>query len=107
MFKLAIMSAMTLALVASAAHAQPEQTVRIGNLTFVPQSVTVSVGTTVTWINGDDLPHTVVAVDKTFRSKPLDTGDSFSFTFAKAGEYAYFCSIHPMMTGKVFVKPSP
>ncbi len=74
-------------------------------MSFGLQVVTVSAGTTVTWINGDDLPHTVVANDKSFRSKPLDTGDKFSFTFTRPGEYAYFCSIHPMMTAKVIVRP--
>ncbi len=87
------------------ALAQPAAaTVKISNLTFGPQAITITAGTTVTWTNDDDLPHTVVATDKSFRSKPLDTGDRFSFTFAKPGAYAYFCSIHPMMTGKVVVK---
>jgi plastocyanin len=58
----------------------------------------------VTWVNGDDIPHTVVATDKSFKSKVLDTDETFSFTFAKAGTYEYFCSIHPHMTGKVVVK---
>jgi plastocyanin len=80
------------------------QTVKISNLTFAPQTITVTAGATVTWTNDDDLPHTVVAIDKSFRSKALDTGDRFSFTFAKPGQYAFFCSIHPMMTGKVVVK---
>ena len=110
MIKLVLSSAAALALFASsAAFAQPGgagPTVKISNLTFAPQAITVAAGSTVTWVNDDDLPHTVTAVDKSFRSKPLDTGDSFSFTFAKPGEYAYFCSIHPMMTGKVLVKPS-
>ena len=106
MTKLALAGAAVLALCAfSAASAQPGTvTVKISNLTFGPQTVTVPVGTTITWINQDDLPHTVTAVDRSFRSRALDTGDSFSFSFAKPGEYAYFCSIHPMMTGKVVVR---
>jgi plastocyanin len=106
LLKLVLSSAAALVLFAAPlAIAQPAApTVKIGNLTFGPQSLTVPVGSTVTWVNQDDLPHTVTAVDKAFRSKPLDTGDTFSFTFSKAGEYAYFCSIHPMMTGKVVVK---
>jgi plastocyanin len=68
--------------------------------------VTVPVGATVTWVNGDDVPHTVVATDKSFRSKVLDTDDRFSFTFTRAGTYDYFCSIHPHMTGKVVVTAS-
>src|SRR5437764_808947 len=79
--------------------------VMIGNFTFGPAALTVRPGTTVTWVNGDDIPHTVVADDrKAFRSKVLDSDDSFSFTFTAPGTYAYFCSIHPHMTGKVVVK---
>jgi plastocyanin len=108
MIKLAFAGAAMLALVITPpVFAQPGAvTVRISNLTFGPQTVTVAAGTTITWINDDDLPHTVTAVDKSFRSKALDTGDKVSFSFAKPGEYAYFCSIHPMMTGKVVVKPN-
>lgn len=78
--------------------------VRIDNFTFNAPTVTVKVGTTVTWTNGDDIPHTVVAKDHSFKSAVLDTGDKFSFTFARAGTYDYFCSIHPHMTGRVVVK---
>ena len=86
----------------AAAPAGP--TVKIDNFVFGPQAITVSVGTTVTWINQDDIPHTVVADDKSFKSKVLDTDEHFSFTFTKPGEYGYFCSLHPHMTGKVIVK---
>jgi plastocyanin len=80
-------------------------TVTIDNFTFGPATITVPVGTTVTWVNQDDIPHTVVSDDKkTFRSKVLDTDDRFSFTFTTPGSYGYFCSIHPHMTGKVVVK---
>ena len=78
--------------------------VKIGNFTFGPQALTVAPGTTVTWVNDDDIPHTVAASDKSFRSKVLDTGDRFSMSFANPGTYEYFCSIHPHMTGKVVVK---
>ena len=82
-------------------------TVKIDNFAFDSQTVTVARGSTVTWVNDDDAPHTVVAEDgKSFRSKTLDTGDSFSFTFMSAGTYGYFCSVHPHMTGKVVVKAS-
>ena len=77
--------------------------VHISNFTFGPKMATVKVGQTITWTNDDDIPHTVVATDKSFRSKVLDTGQSFSFTFTKPGQIAYFCSLHPMMTGKVTV----
>lgn len=81
-----------------------DESVSIENFTFMPAELTVAPGATVTWTNGDDIPHTVTASGKAFRSKPLDTGDRFSFTFAVPGEYAYFCSLHPHMTGKVIVK---
>jgi plastocyanin len=67
--------------------------------------LTVAAGTTVKWVNRDDIPHTVVSEDKrTFKSKALDTDDSFSYTFTQPGTYTYFCSIHPKMTAKVVVQ---
>jgi plastocyanin len=87
----------------SAAPAAGPVAIHISNFTFGPKMATVKVGQTVTWTNDDDIPHTVVATDKSFRSKVLDTGQSFSFTFTKPGQIAYFCSLHPMMTGKVTV----
>jgi plastocyanin len=90
---------------AQAVEAKAERgVVKIDNFTFSPATLTVALGTTVTWTNDDDIPHTVMAKDKAFRSKPLDTGNQFSFTFATPGEYAYFCSLHPHMVGKVIVK---
>lgn len=90
---------------AQSAAAQPAgPSVRIDNFVFGPDVLTVSVGTTVTWVNQDDIPHTVVANDKSFKSRVLDTDERFSFTFTKAGEYGYFCSLHPHMVGKVIVK---
>lgn len=80
-----------------------ETTVSIDNFTFTPQSITVKVGDTVTWTNRDDIPHVVVSAGK-FRSKALDTDNSFSFTFTKAGDYPYFCSLHPHMTGTIKVE---
>lgn len=77
--------------------------VRIDNFTFSPATLTVKVGTTITWTNGDDIPHTVVASDKSFKSKVLDTGDQFSFTVTRPGTIGYFCSLHPHMTGKIVV----
>jgi plastocyanin len=78
--------------------------VKIDNFSFGPASVTVSAGTTVTWTNRDDIPHTVVSDDKVFKSKVLDTDEKFSYKFAKPGTYPYFCSVHPKMTGKVIVQ---
>ena len=93
--------------VATMTHAAPAAAaaaVRIDNFTFKDAVVTVKPGTTVTWTNGDDIPHTVVAKDGSFKSKVLDTGDRFSFTFAKPGQFGYFCSLHPHMTGTIVVK---
>ena len=78
--------------------------VKIDNFSFGPLAPTVPVGTTVTWTNRDDIPHTVVSTDGVFKSKVLDTDEKFSYTFAKAGTFAYFCSIHPKMTGKIVVQ---
>jgi plastocyanin len=64
----------------------------------------VKAGTTVEWVNRDDIPHVVVSDDKkTFKSKALDTDDKFSYTFTTPGTYSYFCSVHPKMTGRVVV----
>ena len=80
--------------------------VKIDNFSFAPGNLTIAVGTTVTWVNHDDIPHSVVSSDEpqVFKSKALDSDDRFSFTFTKAGTYGYFCSIHPKMTGKVVVQ---
>jgi len=78
--------------------------VKIDNFSFGPQTLTVSVGTTVVWTNRDDIPHTVVSTDGVFKSKVRDTDEKFSYTFTKAGTYPYFCSVHPKMTGKVVVQ---
>jgi plastocyanin len=80
--------------------------VSIDNFAFAPQTITVAAGTTVTWTNHDDEGHTVVSDDSPalFKSAGLDTDDSFTFTFAKAGTYKYHCSIHPRMTGTIVVQ---
>ena len=78
--------------------------VKIDNFVFGPQTLTVSVGTTVTWTNSDDIPHTSVSTEGVFKSKVLDTDEQFSYTFTKAGTYPYYCTIHPKMTGKVVVQ---
>ena len=79
--------------------------IKIDNFAFTPTELTVAAGTTVEWLNRDDIPHVVVSDDKkTFKSKALDTDETFSYTFTKPGTYAYFCSVHPKMTGKVIVQ---
>jgi plastocyanin len=78
--------------------------VKIDNFTFNPQQITVNAGDTVTWVNHDDIPHTVTSKTQVFRSKAMDTDDRFSFTFANPGTYAYFCALHPHMTGSIVVE---
>ena len=86
------------------ASAQAEELkVTIDNFTFTPAQLTVKVGDTVTWTNHDDIPHTVVSAGK-FRSKPMDTENTFTFTFTSAGDYKYFCSLHPHMSGMIKVE---
>ena len=102
---MALLALATFAAPTASPRAQPQTiTVRIANFTFSPKTLTVNAGARVVWVNDDDVPHTVVATDGSFRSKPLDTGDSFAVVFDRPGEHGYFCSIHPMMTGKVLVK---
>jgi plastocyanin len=90
--------------VASAQQKPATMDVKIDNFSFGPETLTVPLGATVTWTNRDDIPHTVVSSDGVFKSKVLDMDEKFSYTFAKAGTYLYFCSIHPKMTGKVVVE---
>ena len=78
--------------------------VKIDNFSFNPKQVTVKAGDTVTWVNHDDIPHTVMSKTMVFRSKALDSDDKFSFTFTAPGSFDYFCSLHPMMTGTIVVE---
>jgi plastocyanin len=112
-FAVAMMVAIVLLLAGSPRlTANPKQAasatteVKIDNFSFGPATLTVPVGTAVTWINRDDIPHTVVSTDdpKAFKSKVLDTDEKFSYTFTKTGTFPYFCSVHPKMTGKVIVQ---
>jgi plastocyanin len=98
--RLAVAAALSLYLGGARAD---ELKVTIDNFTFAPAELKVKVGDTVTWSNHDDIPHTVVSAGK-FRSKALDTDDTFSFTFTTAGEYPFFCSLHPHMTGTIKVE---
>jgi plastocyanin len=104
--RLAIMS-VGLAMLAGtqlAAAAESTVEVTIDNFTFAPATITIEPGTTVKWLNRDDIPHTVVAKSLAFRSKALDTDDSFSHQFDDVGVVDYFCSLHPHMSGKVVVR---
>ena len=78
--------------------------VTIDNFVFEPERLTVRAGTTVTWINRDDIPHTVVATDGSFKSPVLDTDERFTRQFGAPGAYPYYCSVHPRMTGKILVR---
>jgi len=78
--------------------------VAISNFTFTPNELTIAPGTTVKWVNHDDIPHLVAEKALAFKSQALDTNDSFSFTFTKPGDVEYFCVLHPHMTGKITVK---
>jgi plastocyanin len=85
-------------------------TVEIANFAFVQGEIEISVGDTVEWVNGDAARHTVTSgtddtADGTFDSGDVEAGETFRFTFTEAGEYAYFCDIHPTMTGVVVVRP--
>jgi amicyanin len=82
----------------------PVATVGMDHSTFIPSEITVAPGTTVTWVNNEAMPHTVVDANKGFRSKTLAKDATFSFTFTTAGDFDYVCSIHPNMKGKVIVK---
>jgi amicyanin len=102
-------TAAVLAAVVLPGHAQtaaPASAVSIDNFTFTPPSVTIKAGTTVTWINKDDIPHGIASANNAFtKSKALDTDDSYSFTFTTPGTYQYFCYVHPHMTGTIVVQP--
>jgi amicyanin len=100
-----MLAGMAVAALGVAARAQaPGLAVTIDNFTFGPQQIKVKTGDTVTWINHDDIPHTVRSTTAAFKSNALDTDDKFSFTFAAPGKYDYFCSLHPTMTGSIVVE---
>jgi plastocyanin len=87
------------------AQQKPEsKEIKIDNFSFGPGTLTVAVGSTVTWTNRDEMPHTAVSTDGIFKSKVMDTDEKFTYTFERSGTFTYFCSIHPKMTGKVVVQ---
>src|SRR5437879_564598 len=86
-----------------AATPAPSIDVSIAKFAYGPQDITIAPGTTVTWINHDEAPHTVTSTDKSFASKGLDTDDKYQHTFASEGDFAYICTVHPFMTGMVHV----
>ena len=78
--------------------------IEITKFTFAPKEITVAPGTRVVWTNRDESPHTVSSNDKSFASKGLDTEDKFEHVFAQPGDFTYFCTVHPFMTGVVHVR---
>ena len=80
------------------------QEIHVDNFSFGPETLTVPVNSTVTWINKDDVPHVIASDAGLFKSKALDTDEKYSYTFTKAGTYNYYCSVHPKMVGKVIVQ---
>jgi len=85
------------------AGAAAKHEIAVDNFSFSPAMASVPVGSTITWTNHDDVPHTVVATERQFKSPVLDTGEQFSHRFDAPGSYAYFCSLHPKMTGRIVV----
>ena len=104
--RLVAAAAVTLAGLALAPTARADDaTVTIDNFAFTPETLTVKPGTTVVFVNRDDIPHLVVADHREFRSKALDSDDKFEFTFDRVGDFPYFCGLHPHMKGKIIVAP--
>lgn len=102
---LLLAATMTVASAASLrAQGAEKAAINIDNFAFGPDTLTISPGTTVTWTNRDDIPHSIVEVNDRFRSKALDTDGSYSFTFTQSGTYDYICGLHPHMKGKIIVK---
>jgi len=99
----ALILATVMAVPAAAGAAEPIK-ISAHDFMFAPSALTVSVGSTVTWTNLDDEPHTVVSDIGLFRSGAMDTNESFSFKFDKPGTYHYTCSIHPRMVGTIVVQ---
>ena len=101
---LGAMAGLLASTIAAAPVYAADTAISIDNFTYNPQQITMKAGTTVTWVNHDDIPHTVVSKTLIFKSKALDTDDKFSFTFTTPGTFPYFCSLHPHMTGSIVVE---
>jgi plastocyanin len=103
--KLPLLAAASVLLaLAASTHALETKSIEIEKFAFAPKEITVTPGTTITWTNRDETPHTISTADKAFASKAMDTGDRFEYTFIKEGDFTYFCTLHPFMTGIVHVK---
>jgi plastocyanin len=99
----AILGGMGGSIAAAADTADPTKVV-VKDFMFMPMSLTVKAGSTVTWVNMDDEPHTVVSNTRLFRSGALDTKETFSYKFTETGTYHFTCSIHPRMVGTIVVQ---
>jgi plastocyanin len=104
MFNALRCAAFSVLLFATVARAADSNTVTIKNFNFAPMQLSVSAGTTVTWHNADEEPHTVTSDTGAFRSGAIDGGGNYTFKFATPGTYKYLCSIHPQMVGTIVVK---
>ena len=93
-----------LATLSSLAGAAETPSIEITKFAFAPKEITVTPGTKVVWTNHDETPHTISAADKAFVSKAMDTDDRYEYTFASEGDFSYFCTLHPFMTGTVHVR---
>ena len=110
-FVFLLINLMTIASAQTSAPAKPADTkqpatyaVKIDNFSFSPPKLTVPVWAKVTWTNRDDIPHNIVSTEQKFKSKPLDTDDSFTTSFTAPGTYKYFCGLHPKMVGTIVVE---
>ena len=101
----AFLTAVILGAVLASPVRAADMEVTIDNFAFTPKELTVKAGSTIVFHNRDDIPHSVVGSKGEYHSKALDTDESFSFTFAKAGSYAYSCGLHPRMQGRIVVTP--
>ncbi|WP_041856063.1 cupredoxin domain-containing protein [Candidatus Korobacter versatilis] len=101
---LAVLLASAVAFAQTPVAAQPATAVAIDNFMFSPMTIEVERGTTITWVNKDDIPHVVASTTGKFKSRAIDTDGTFAFTFTEPGTYEYYCSIHPKMVGKIVVK---
>jgi len=99
-----VMGSALAACLLAAGAAAPGPRIEITHHQYSPATLTIPVGTTVTWTNHDDDVHTVTSAAQVFTSKGLDTDEAFTYTFTKPGTYVYFCTLHPLMTGKIIVK---
>ncbi|MEP6939350.1 MAG: cupredoxin family copper-binding protein [Rudaea sp.] len=93
-----------LVLASATAYGAEVPTVDITKFAFAPKEITIAPGTKVVWTNHDETPHTISESDKAFVSKAIDTDDRYEHVFASEGDFSYFCTLHPFMTGIVHVR---